>query len=426
MAGKKHRGVSGGTKLMLVLTCVILVSFGYVWVRLGSGQSVDLSKLNVSTVFVRHHDETDVETDPTQNASAQASATPRSAAATPNPTAQPNPDTTLTFGGVIAVEENVRKSGYASDTKKYDFSEFFSLIGAEIQGSVNGAFLENLVIPDGKVSTLVIPDAGAEMMKSAGFDLSFSGFGKAWEKDAAGIQSTRDTLMSKSVYPLGLCGQESDSRYVIRNADGIRAAFMQYSSVSDNTRKSMTKKNAGYMIPAADPEIIRADIQAARADGAQAVIVLLNWGKAGDKSPDKSQVLLAQQIADLGADIIIGAGSRVPQKAETLIASDGRQVLCAYSLGTLISDNRKSANRMGGYLLHVRLTLDSQGKLGIPQASYTPTYVWKYRQDGKDYYRIVAADRPAPDGMDSDQSKQMQKTLTAVQNALEGAPVALR
>ena len=81
---------------------------------------------------------------------------------------------------------------------------------------------------------------------------------------------------------------------------------------------------------------------------------------------------------------------------------------------------------MGGFLLHVQLEINSDEELILGKVSYTPTYVWKFRQDGKDYYRVVAADRSAPDGMAADQIKQMQKTLSSVQEALAGAPVEIR
>ena len=321
----------------------------------------------------------------------------------------------------------MRRSGYAQDTKKYDFTDILLPLKSEIPGKTAGVFLENLVMNDTKVSSVVAPPEVAAMLERAGFHIAFCGFSKAWDKAERGIQVTVNSLQALGITPVGLVAERDSGNVRMIEADGIRIALCAYTdTVAANTRKTLKKKDAEYMIPAADPDLIRADIESARENGAGAVVVLLNWGKVGSKNPEKSQMQLAQTIADLGADLIIGSGSRVPQRVDLLRSQDGREVFCAYSLGTLISDSRKSAGRMGGFLLHAYLAQDGAGRVSVDKLTCTPTYVWKFRQDSKDYYRAVAADRPAPDGMDADQSRQMQKTLSAVQEALADSQVALR
>ena len=386
VSGRKRRGFSFGSVIMLLFTAAVLGGSAFVLLRLSSGHSVDLSRLNTQIISMTGDNASAQDAEGSESRRETATAKPAQGQNRPSPTPElpRERQTVLTFGGTIAVEENIRKSGYASDSKKYDFTDFFTLLKPEIQGSCSGVFLENLVMENEKVSSTVIPEPGAEMIRSAGFSLCFTGFGKAWDKAENGIRTTLQTLQKYGITPLGLCAQEIEKRYIIRESDGIRIAYMQYTdTVAPNTRKTMRKRQADFMIPNAEPDLISADIAAARSDGAQAVIVLLNWGKAGEKNPDKAQMLLAQQIADSGADLIIGAGSRMPQRVEKLIASDGRQVLCAYSLGTLISDSRKSSGRMSGFLLHVHLTLDPDQHLSIGDMTYTPTYIWKYRQDSR-------------------------------------------
>ena len=182
-------------------------------------------------------------------------------------------------------------------------------------------------------------------------------------------------------------------------------------------------------MPAAESERIAADITEARNRGAEAVIVLMNWGKVG-KTPDKAQKALAQSIADAGADLIIGAGSRVPQAAEYLTVQqpDGneKEILCIWSLGTVLSGDRSNIRRISGYLLHVRIHMTRDGKAAVEQPEYTPLYTWRYRQDGQYYYRCLAANRTPPDGMDNEQIKNMDKAAEAVRSALAGSPLSER
>ena len=135
---------------------------------------------------------------------------------------------------------------------------------------------------------------------------------------------------------------------------------------------------------------------------------------------------LAQQIADAGADLIIGNGSRIVSGAETLTAGEtGREVLCVWSLGTALSGDRSSVRRIAGMLLQATVSVDS-GRTEIRDVCYIPLYTWKYRQDSRFYYRCLAADREVPDGMDTEQQKMMKKAAETVRNAMKDAPVEER
>ena len=57
---------------------------------------------------------------------------------------------------------------------------------------------------------------------------------------------------------------------------------------------------------------------------------------------------------------------------------------------------------------------------------YTPVYAWKYRQDGRYYYRCIASNGTAPDGMDSEQRKTMEKSAETVEKVLQDSPLAAR
>ena len=187
----------------------------------------------------------------------------------------------------------------------------------------------------------------------------------------------------------------------------------------------MAKDGTDGLIPAAELSRITEDITSARAQGAEAVIVLLNWGKNG-KDPDRSQRQLAESIAQAGADLIVGNGSHVPQTAEDITGSNGKNVLCIWSLGTLLSGDRTNTKRVSGYLLHVTLQSDGQGGVDILRPEYTPVYTWKYKQDGRYYYHCIASNSTIPDGMDNEQRKKMADSANTVENVLQGSPVTER
>ena len=133
---------------------------------------------------------------------------------------------------------------------------------------------------------------------------------------------------------------------------GFEFSILHYvDALSSTGRKRMKKEAADYALPVAEAETIAADIARARSAGAQVVIVSLSWGDVGKTSPTKDQQMLAQAIADSGADVIVGTGTKVVQPVVWLTGTqaDGsmKQVLCAYNLGTLISDSRKKDRLCG-------------------------------------------------------------------------------
>jgi poly-gamma-glutamate capsule biosynthesis protein CapA/YwtB (metallophosphatase superfamily) len=416
---RKRRGVSFGTVFMLCMVVLTLGGSAFVLTRLSGGGTVDLARLGATLQLDGEAPKQEVDDILIREEGKTAEKKPT---VTKAPAENSEKNTfTLAVGGLAAIETEVRRSCYSNDSKKYDFSDVFAALKPAFSADLSCIFLENILSDDYKVSTSVVPAAAADMLRGAGIQAACCGWSKAWEKEGAGAESTRKALEAAGIKALGLGGAGD-----IFEANGIQVAMLQYTgTLSAATKKSLAKNGQEAMLPEAEMETIAAGIRDARSRGAGAVVILVNWGKDG-KAPDKAQKALAQQIADAGADLIIGAGSRIPQAPEVLkAAGTGREVLCVYSAGTLLSDNRKSAKRLGSYLLHVTFTGDGEGT-AVSKVEYTPVYIWRYKQDGKFYYRCVAANGAAPDGMDSEQMKTMEKAVAAVSDALEGTSLTVR
>ena len=429
---KRNRGVSAGTVVMLAVLALSLGGFFTVLSRL-SGEGMDLTRLQVSALSLEKEDRAETDDILISSAEEKAASPVQTAAPAAAEQAREEPEEqgslTITFGGTAAIEENIRKSCYSSDSQKYDFSLVMNLLGEAFQGDENIVFLENVLMDNAKLSETVVPTDAAEMLTEAGVSMAAAGFSRAYDREKDGILSTRNTLTINGIAPVGIRGSENDEAGTILREHGISAAVLQYTgTVTSSVRKAMAKKEVSYMLPEADPARIAEDIRQARGQGAQAVIVMLNWGKVGGKSPEKTQRALAWQIAEAGADLIIGAGSRIPQTPEwmTVAGTDGtnRKVLCVYSLGTLISDNRKHVNRMSSYLLQVTFR-EEGGSAVISDLAYVPTYLWRYRQDGTYYYRCLAANRTPPDGMDSDQQTNMAKAAEIAADLLKDSGIRI-
>ena len=463
----KRRPLSVGSKVMLVTVAVVLVASAVVLGRLSSGASVDLNKLNMQSLDL-FSGERDGENDSRQSAAAaenpsgypeapgsgatvaektaqngnnaekaqttqnsDKTATGESGATKPTGSGksdkQPGTDSyTLAVAGSVCLEDEVLKNAWNTDSKAYDLSDTMMLLKPEMQADLSAVFLENIITDNSKANGVVAPEALADLLQEAGFGIAACGFSKAYDKGEEGIAGTWIAMDERGIFPTGIRTEDRQETLEIKTVNGVKTAFLQYTgTVPAKTRKKMAGAGMTRTVPEVEISLIAEEINTARKQGAEAVIVMLKWGKT-DNKPDNGQRELAAQIAKAGADLIIGSGSRIPQGAEYLEGQDGAKVLCVWSLGTLLTGDRTNVKHMAGYILHVTVRKNGKGGADILAPEYSPVYTWKYKQDGRYYYRCLAADQPAPDGMDGEQQKTMAKAEKTVSEILSGSPVTLR
>ncbi len=355
---------------------------------------------------------------------------------TPTPTSTPVPGGTftLTIGGSVNIDEGVRQSAYYTDSKKYDFTEIMMLLQGEMDSDLTMLTLENVTYDKDKVSSVNAPSAVMDMLANAGVDILNLGFPKAMDKGIEGLKATIAAARARGMTTLGAYESEKDaSELRLFTVDNVKVAFLHFTSeISSTGKKAIRADGNDYALPTTlvngTPDAMLSQVRAARNNGADIVIVSLNWGAVSASKPTTAQRELAQQLADAGADIIVGAGSRVVQPIDWLTARDAdgsiRHTLCAWSLGSLLNESRKDGNVLG-MLLQLQISFDGD-QVSFEKVCYTPTYVWRYRQDSMYYYRIAVSDQEPPDGMGDDHIGYMEKALRNLQKYLGDSPVTLR
>jgi len=349
--------------------------------------------------------------------------------ATPTPSLQTG---TLTLGGGLYVETGVRKSAYFSEADTYDFEETLALLAPEMQSDLSIVPLNNLIMPGKKVSELIAPEEALALLTTTGVDVVPLGFSQAFDQGMEGLNATLTALRQRGMSAAGVYTTATEANTpAILHAGGLKVSVLHYvDELSSTGAKKIKKEDAAFAVPTIQAETIARDIDRARASGAQVVIVSLHWGAKGKTAPTKDQQALAQALADSDADIIVGTGTKALQPIEMLTGKDHagqpKQVLCAYNLGALLSDDRDKTAYIGSALLHVKITCDASGHLTFDSMTYTPTYAWRYKQGSQYQYRVVASDTAAPDAMSDDQRKVMERSLESVRKVLEGSPVTPR
>lgn len=441
---RKHRGISLGTIVMLALTAMVTLGILYVLPRLAGDTKIDIDpnqvlqafsfsdtipELTLSDIPIGTAVPDSLPT-PAPIATAAPQTLPPTVPATAAPT-QAGGSFAMTLTGSVCIESAVRKSAYYSESEKYDFSEILTLIAPQMRSDMTVVPLDNLIVPGAKMSDTVAPDAVVSMLAKAGANAVALGFTKAYDQGLAGLQSTIEAVSGQKMTVIGAFSSAADAQAVrLMTLGGVRVALLHYTDgLTNKGTKAIAKDGNGFALPQAQPETILRDMENARTSGAQVVIVSLHWGSTSRNAPTKAQTKLAQQLADGGADVIVGTGSQNVQKVEWLTGrrADGteKRTLCAYSLGSILCESRKNSN-VAGMLLHLRIACDQNGDVTFEETSYTPTYIWRYKQDGMYAYRVVDSHQSAPDGMSDDQRKSMERALSTTQKALSDAPLTLR
>ena len=422
MKKKGHRGISVGTLLMVCLSALVLVGTLRVIRYLSGDADLHLAEQLMTLDFSEVLPERTIEVIPIQ----RAAETPRLAAEAPvQVTPEPVGGTIhLTFGGTIALETAVRQSGYYSDTKLYDFSEILSLVSEDIRSDFSMAVLENLVMPDAKVSDLNAPDAVMGMLTADAFNGVALGFGKIYDKGFAGLNSTVRAAQDRGLTVFGAYTNEGEAALPshIREIGRVKLALLHYTeSLSSAGRKSIRKDGNSFAVSLL--EQAEQDIAIVRSLGAQVVVVSVNWGSAGKAEITASQRKMANALCSAGADVIVGNGPRRVQNIEWIssVREDGTEhtALCAYSLGCLLSSSTKDS-ALQSILLHLDITVDEKENVSV-HAGYTPTFTWRYKQENLMHYRVIASNGSVPDGMSSDQQKKMTASEASVAKILKNA-----
>lgn len=444
MKDRERRGISLGTVFMLTLTVLVLTGTGMLLPRLMGTADIDFNAVMLSALDLHHAMPeltlsdipiTDVTAVPEMT---EAAATPTPVQHTPTPspapTASPGGTVTLTLGGSIVVDDSIRQSAYYSESKKYDFTEILDLMDEELESDITMVTLENLTDPDEKVSALNAPTDVMDMLAEHGVNVLGLGFAKALDKGHDSLKDTLTAARAMDLITVGAYGdQQEAAETVMLTIDRVNVAILHYTdSVTSAGKKFIKNNDAAWMLPqtliSGNADAVVGDILRAREAGADLVIVSVNWSGTSSFKLSTSVKNFAQRLADAGADIIVGSGTKAAQEVVWLTGKgeDGsiRHTLCAWSLGSLVTGGRNDGN-VAGMLLQLKVSFDGTA-ISFERVNYTPTYIWRYKQEGKYQYRVVPSDLTPPDGMSEDQIGYMEKALKNIQKTLDGSPVTLR
>ncbi len=279
----------------------------------------------------------------TTTSAATTSQTTTTAATTP----PPPPEDVITSVNVLCAGDNLIHSPIYYQAQRratdggYDFSYAYQHV-ADIVSAADMAILnqETIITDEFEPATypcFCSPAALGDEMVELGFDVISISNNHVLDKGEAGLIATLDYWESTHPdIPVYGAYRNTEDMNNIRTAtvNDITFAFLGYMEHTNGL--SLPSGSECELVYLKETELIEQQVKAA-AEKYDCVIVSAHFGIETTNEVSASQYDMAQQLADWGADIIIGTQPHTIQTMEYLDKADGGKAFVYYCLGNFLS-----------------------------------------------------------------------------------------
>ena len=206
------------------------------------------------------------------------------------------------------------------------------------------------------------PTEFGDAMIKAGFNMVSLATNHTMDKGESGVLNFYNYFQDKDdiVYNGIADSEKSRTNYIIGEKNNITYTMLSYTT---STNGLPVPSGKDYLVNVYDEEQVKEDIEAVR-DKVDVLIVAMHWGVEYATNPNDSQKEIAQYLADLGVDIVIGCHPHVLQPITWI-----DDTLVMYSLGNFISNQygTDDYNKLVGFMatLDITKTVTPEGEVTI-------------------------------------------------------------
>ncbi len=256
------------------------------------------------------------------------------------------------------------------------------------------------------------PDGIALGSLNAGFDMLLTGNNHCYDTRAAGVIRTVEVVEETGLETLGTQKTKEDPDYKVIEVNGIKVGMTAYTAETSDGMPGIPSINAIQvqsdafgLINSFDYgqlnkfyEEIGTQFEAMKAEGAEAIVVYMHWGEEYYLEPTDLQKKIAQQLCDMGVDVIVGGHPHVIEPVDLLTSTEDEdhKTLIIYSTGNAVSNQRihemrmKTGHTEDGILFNFTLVKYIDGTVEVLETSCVPT--WVYMVGNKESYTILPLD----------------------------------
>jgi poly-gamma-glutamate capsule biosynthesis protein CapA/YwtB (metallophosphatase superfamily) len=261
-------------------------------------------------------------------------------------------------------------------TKKFSYAGVFDPVAHIIQSADYA--IANLEVtlagaPYGGYPCFSSPDALAVACHQAGIDVLLTANNHALDRGRKGLNRTLDVLDKFEFAQTGTFGNVADRmkrNLLVLEKDDLRVGILNYTEHTNGIPQS-----GPAIVNMADTLLMFSDIEKAKLEHLDKLIVVMHWGPEYQHRPGHGQEKLAKFLFRRGVDIVIGAHPHVLQRMEYHPPGPHGEPerFIAFSLGNFVS-NQRTAPRDGGAMVSLTLT-KTNGETRITDHGYHLTWV---------------------------------------------------
>ncbi|MDE7283052.1 MAG: CapA family protein [Lachnospiraceae bacterium] len=272
-------------------------------------------------------------------------------------------DITLMAIGDNLLHMGIVNTGIQSDGS-YDYSFLFDNISAYLDKADIKVINQETIFAGNELGfsgfpTFNSPTEVGDSIADAGFNVVLHATNHAADK---GIKGIEHCMSFWGQYPeilvTGIKGEEEVTDIPLLEVGDFTFAILNYTygpnseTIGPSLRKHLNmlcnynEKTGKIDFTKLNPQVTE-DIKTAN-EIADIVIVFPHWGTEYKTTPSRYQIKFAQEMAEAGADLIIGTHPHVPQPVEWITAENGNRALCYYSLGNYVSLQKRAECMLEG------------------------------------------------------------------------------
>lgn len=361
---------------------------------------------------------------------------------------------TVLSTGDIMVHSPQLNGAFVPASGVYDFSAFFKETAPYFKkadlsiGNLEVTFGGNEGREYSGYPMFNTPDSLADTIKDSGLNLLLTSNNHSYDTGLSGLKRTVQVLKQKGIDYTGTREFETEPVYKIKKINNINIGIINYTYETSPANPTAGRKYLnGSVISAEANNLINTfsynninafynDIQTnlgkMKDEGAEFLVVYIHWGNEYQTSPNTHQKSIAQNLCNMGVDIIIGSHPHVIQPVELITSEDSTHTtVCLYSTGNAVSNQRQevmtscpTGHTEDGMLFEFTLKKTKDGVI-LSSLDLIPTWVNKYLKDGRYQYTIYPLENPNDLGKYSFNATELSKAQKSYERTKEIVAIGL-
>lgn len=284
---------------------------------------------------------------------------------------------TVTVSGDLLWHEEVWASG-DNGNGTWDFTDMFADVKPMIEAADFAVCHQETVFapPEGPYlgyPGFQSPPQVIDAIKDTGWDMCTTASNHSVDAGTAGLIRTLDTFDAAGVLHSGAARspEEMDQPRIFTAANGARIAV-----VTGTYGTNGIPVEHPWLVGGLDPDELLGKAAAARAAGADIVMVAMHAGEEAVVEPTQQQVELAQILtASPDVDVVYGHHIHAVQPIEQV---NGKWVI--YGLGNMVAhQSAETVLSYEGITVELEFRRGDDGRWGVGEVSYVPTVVTPYQ-----------------------------------------------